>query len=175
METIIDGHNLLFFAARKDSRFAVERGEPARDELLGLLSRYQVVTGDRILCVFDGGATGAHLPRHAFGRGLQIYYSLPSSDADTEIKTLVSHHENARNVRVITGDNAIRVFVEGYGARVTGSREFLEEIDDTLTEDTIPPDEPIAKYEGPDEDEMEFWLGVFGEGDDDKPSSEGQG
>ena len=166
MDIIVDGHNLLFFAARGNSRFAVERGEAARDELLGLLSRYHRVTGNRILCTFDGGARGAHLPRYAFGGGLQILYSPAESDADTEIKSLVSHHERPSTVRVITADNAIRVFVQGFGAQVTASRDFLTEVEEALTEDTIPADEPIEKYDGPGEDDLEYWADVFGADDE---------
>ena len=169
MQIIVDGHNLLFFAARKESRFAVERGEPARDELLGLLSRYQRVKGDRILCAFDGGAAGAHLPRHTFGRGLQILYAPVASDADTEIKSLVAHHADPHAARVITSDRAIRVYVEGFGARVTSSQDFLEEMDAALNEDTLPADEPIEKYEGPDDGELDFWMGVFQENPEEEP------
>jgi len=167
MDIIVDGHNLLFFAARRDQRFAVERGEPARDELLGLLSRYHTVTGHRVLCTFDGGAAGAHLPRFGFGKGLQILYSPADSDADTEIKNLVAHHDAPRSVRVITGDNAIRVFVEGFGAQVISSRDFLNEIEETLNAETIPSDEPIEKYEETDDEDTDYWLGVFGDIDED--------
>jgi len=167
MEIIIDGHNLLFFASRNNDRFAVERGEPARMALLDLLSRFQKIRGDRILCVFDGGKTGAHLPRHTFGGGLQISYSPIDSDADTEIKSLVSHHVDPRTVRVVTSDNAIKVFVAQFGAEVVSSRDFLTEIEEALTHDALPPDEPVEKYEGPDDLEKDYWLGVFGDIDED--------
>lgn len=166
MKIVVDGHNLMFAAARLDRRFAVERGEPAREEVLALLSRYQAVKGDKILCFFDGGRAGKHLPRDAFGHGLQIRYSDPDSDADTDIKRHVASSGEPETIRVITSDNAIRAFVQGCGASVTESRAFLEEVRSALTEDTIPADEPIEKYEEPDQDEEDFWMGVFG-GDED--------
>jgi len=162
VELVIDGHNLMFFASRRNKRFAVERGEAARDELLGLLARYQKVKGGRVVCVFDGGLAGAHLPRRSMGVGVEVVYSPPESDADTEIKAMVARHAAPREVRVITSDNAIRAFVEKVGAAVSRSHDFLEEVDETLTDDTLPSDEPIEKYEGPSDDEADFWMGVFG-------------
>jgi len=168
MDIFVDGHNLMFFAERMDARYSVERGEPARDALLGLLSRYVAVKGDKMVCFFDGGRTGGHLPRQTFGRGLQIVYSDPKSDADTEIKQKVATHDRPAEARVITSDNAIRRFVEKFGARVTGSREFLTEVKEVLNEAAQPSDEPMEKYgEAPDPDE-EYWLKVFGDGGDDK-------
>ena len=167
MDVLVDGHNLMFAASRMDPRFAVERGEPAREELLAMLSRYQAARGDRILCFFDGGAGGQHLPRHTFGYGLQILYSDALSDADTEIKNHVSHHPSPRDVRVITSDNAIQDFVSGFGAAVAGSRTFLREVRELLAHEAPPDGEPVEKYEGADDAEADFWLGVFGEEEDD--------
>lgn len=163
MDVLVDGHNLIFVAAQRDGRYAVEQGERARDELLALLSRYQAVRGDRVVCFFDGGRRAEGLPRRSFGHGMQIQYSDPRSDADTEIKNYVAAHAEPAGLRVVTGDRAIQVFVQKYGAKVTSSRAFLAEMEDTLSDDTRPADEPIEKYETPDDAEMGYWLGVFGE------------
>ena len=163
MDTIIDGHNLIFVAARHDQRYSVERGEAAREELMALLSRYQAARNERVICFFDGGRRAEGMPRQTMGHGMQVYYSDPRSDADTDIKNYVASHPEPAGLRVVTGDRAIQVFVGKHGAQVLSSRQFLTEVHETFAAGESPADEPDEKYHTPDDAEVDYWLGVFGE------------
>jgi len=160
----IDGHNVIGAAAHFMPELDLNRNEESRDRLIGLLARYRMVKHDRILLFFDGGYGAAHLPRRSMERGVDILYSEADSDADSDIKNMVSHDGNPRAIRVVTSDIAIQRFVRRYGARVIDSGEFMRELQQTLEESSVPHDEPIEKYEGASsQDEIDYWLNVFGE------------
>lgn len=168
MSLFIDGYNLIFAASKRMGGFDIADTEGAREKMLGMLAKYKTVRPNRILVFFDGGLESAHLPRRQFVRGIDVLFSEAKSDADSDIKNAVSHEDNPRDIRVVTSDVAIRKFVKRYGAQVTGSAEFLDEIADVLREMSLPQDEPIEKYEGASPEEVEYWLTVFGEDESEK-------
>lgn len=162
MAIFVDGYNLIFAASKKMEGFDITRTEEAREHLLDLLAKFRTIHRERITVFFDGGPDAAHLPRRTLEKGLEIVFSEANSDADSDIKQAVSHHENPRGIRVVTSDRAIQAFVRRYGAEVTDSAAFLEEVDHTLHRESFPADEPIEKYEGPPPDEVDYWWKVFG-------------
>jgi predicted RNA-binding protein with PIN domain len=159
----VDGYNLIFAASRKLPGFDMKRTESAREALLTLLAKYLSGRSDHIVVFFDGGPEAAHLPRRQRARGMEIVFSEAQSDADSDIKAAVAHEANPRAIVVVTSDAAIRRFVERYGATVTDSAAFLEQVEASLKENSIPRDEPIEKYEGAAGDDLAYWLRVFGE------------
>jgi predicted RNA-binding protein with PIN domain len=163
----VDGYNLIFAAARKLPGFDMKQTEAAREALLALLAKFHSGRSDRVVVFFDGGPEAAHLPKRQSARGMEVIFSEAKSDADSDIKAAISHEANPRAVTVVTSDAAIRHFVERFGATVTDSAAFLEEIEAALKESAIPSDEPIEKYEGSGGDDMAYWLRVFG-GDEPK-------
>ena len=167
MRIFIDGYNLIFEASKRMGGFDMRNTEAAREKLLRMLAKYKSLREDRFLVFFDGSQESAHLPRRQFMRGMDVLFSDPDSDADTDIKYTVSHDGNPRDIRVVTSDRAIQTFVTQYGSQVTESRDFLDEIDHALSRNALPSDEPIEKYEGGSEDETNYWLKVFG-GDEDE-------
>ena len=162
MRIFIDGYNLIFAASKRMGGFDISNTEAAREKLLGLLVKYRSIRADKFLVFFDGGQESAHLPRRQFMRGMDVLFSDPGSDADTDIKYAVSHDDNPRDIRVITSDRAIQTFVKRCGSQITESRDFLTEMDDALKDSALPTDEPIEKYEGGSEEETDYWLRVFG-------------
>ncbi len=168
MQILIDGYNLIFAASRRMGGFDISETEAARDKMLGLLARYKTVRSGRFLVFFDGGQESAHLPRRQFVRGMDVLFSDPGSDADSDIKNTVSHADNPRDTRVVSSDVAIQRFVKRYGAEVTESAAFLDEVSEALAESALPADEPIEKYEGPSKDEVDYWMNVFGEPEDEE-------
>lgn len=162
MPIFVDGYNVIFAASRVMPGFDIVRTEAARDHLLDLLQKYKSLHKERIMVFFDGGPEAAHLPRRMLSRGLDVLFSNPGVDADEDIKYTVAHDDNPRGIRVITSDNAIRVFVERCGASVTDSAEFLRSVQESLKEHDLPPDEPMEKYEGGTGGETDYWMKVFG-------------
>lgn len=167
MIIFVDGYNLIFAASTRLPGFDIDRPEAARDRLIGMLSRYATGRSDRITVFFDGGHEAAHLPRRMMTRGIDVLFSEANSDADTDIKNAVSHAGDPPGIRVVTSDVSIQNFVRKLGATVTGSAEFLDEIEEAGDEDAPPPDEPPEKYEGGASDDKGYWLRVF-DGDEPK-------
>jgi len=167
----IDGYNLIGAAERKLEGYSLSKSEPSREKLLGLLARYKSVGSSRMLVFFDGGSEGSHLPRRQFQRGLDVMFSDPKSKADEDIKQAVAHADLPHEIRVVTSDRAVQAFVTRFGAKVTESGDFLDEIAQALDDSAVPSDEPIEKYEGTAGGETDYWLRVFGrkeEHDDDE-------
>ena len=162
MALFVDGYNLAFKAG-----FDKKQTEAAREKLLSLLAKFKSVRSERIVVFFDGGPEAANLSRFQREHGMEIFFSDARSDADSDIKTAVSHDAEPRAIRVITSDAAIRRFVERYGATVTDSATFLQEVQETLKENSLPEDEPLEKYEGAAGEDADYWMRVFGgeEGD----------
>jgi len=158
----VDGYNLIFAASGRLPGFDIKHAEAARDKLLRLLAQYRSTHSDRIVAFFDGGPGAAHLPRRQMVRGVDVLFSEANSDADSDIKNAVSHDGSPKNIRVITSDVGIQNFVKKYGAAVTDSAAFLDEIEESSDEDAPPADEPLEKYEGGASDDKDYWLRVFG-------------
>ena len=166
MTIFLDGYNVIFAASHRMGGFDSGDIEAARDKLLRMLAKFKAVRPDNIVVFFDGGQEAAHLPRRQFVRGIDVLFSGVDSDADSDIKNAVSHDDNPANIHVVTSDTGIRKFVKRYGAQVTYAHEFLDEMDEALTSSSVPKDEPIEKYEGSSQEEVDFWMGVFGEDED---------
>jgi hypothetical protein len=170
----VDGYNVIFAASGKLPGFDMRRTEAARDALLSLLAKFRSVRPNRVVVFFDGGPEAAHLPRRQIARGMEVIFSEAQSDADSDIKEAISREANPRAVVVVTSDAAIRRSVARCGAIVTDSAAFIEEVEGALKESSIPPDEPIEKYEGAAGDDAAYWLRRFGESEPKGESGEGQ-
>ncbi len=98
----------------------------ARNELAGLLTRYQDASGERVVLVFDGRGETVEEPR-APG-GIQVFYAGSGETADDVIERLVAQHAERHRITVATDDIAERTTVEAFGAQWIGSRGFLDRI-----------------------------------------------
>jgi len=163
MAIIIDGYNLMFVWTGKELRNAPVECQRARERLIRFIAQYKAAHSDRIAVVFDGAQEGTHWPRFQRAHDLDIYYSEPTSDADAEIMRMVADSPNPGNIRVVTSDGAIASYVRRHGAQVIGSRDFMKEVKRFTRDDSGSPEgEPVEKYEGLHEDEVDFWLHQFG-------------
>ncbi len=162
MPIIVDGYNLKC----ADGHLDIPDLEGARKRIIQLLARYSASRELEVIVVFDGGVQAAYLPRHSTVHGVAVVYSSADSSADTEIKRMVSTLDNPHNIRVVTSDREIQRFVRRFGAEAVSSQDFLRELRETFRRrDEIPSDEPIEKYGGASDD-ADYWLDVFGEGDE---------
>jgi len=162
----IDGYNLIFAASKRMGGFDISQTEAARDKLMGMLARFNSGRSDKITVFFDGGQEAEYMPRRGFSHGMEMIFSDAKSDADTDIKNAVSHHEQPGIIRVITSDHEIQNFVKRFGAQITPANEFLDEMNDAMEEQALPQNEPIEKYEGAPPDEIDYWMSVFGDKDE---------
>ena len=157
MPIIVDGYNLACSHAYLDH----PRLESARQRVIDFLARYSASREVKVTVVFDGGIEAAYLPRHTNVQGVEVVYSPASSNADTEIKRMLSGFDNPHNWRVVSSDRDIQKFAKRFGADVVSSRDFLREVRDASQRGSdIPGDEPLEKYGGVSGD-VDYWVDVF--------------
>lgn len=110
----------------------------------------------RLNVVFDG-APDPQFPDGSSYRGVGIFYSRQSSDADTRIIEMVEAERNKKSLVVVTSDGKLSSRVRACGARVMRSGEFRKMLDEAV--ENAPDQEP-----GPNimDDEMGEWLRYFG-------------
>lgn len=169
MAIIVDGYNVIFAIVHHPVNYASGECERLRTELLDRLERYRTYLDDGITVVFDGGPGGAHLARLQHHGGLTVIFSDPESDADAEIKGLVRESSGSRDLTVVTDDRGLARHVRRLKAKVQSTEVLLrrlrrvEEQDGTQDEEA----EPSCKYSGPPRSDVDGWVEVFGDLDED--------
>jgi predicted RNA-binding protein with PIN domain len=155
---IIDGYNLIGAAAA----FGLSLAQADKEvRLLRLLATYRARRRSRraMLVVFDGHyGRLADGPRRTTHQGIQVEWSLGES-ADAVIERRVRTAARAREIEVVTSDEAVLRAIAGRGAKGTRSSVFLEELARVFV------DEPAAeKPAAPTDAEVAAWLDVFRDG-----------
>jgi len=174
MSLLVDGYNVIFAEAGKSPVNESGECERLRTGFLERLEQYRTLSGEEITVVFDGGAGGAHLARHQWFGGLEVIFSDPASDADAEIKRLVRESTHARDLRVVTDDRELAQYVRRFRARVSGTGELLAKMEraEERAEKSAEEADPACKFTGPEPYEVDDWVEVFGDFDEEDPDEE---
>lgn len=169
MTLIIDGYNVIFAITREHINYASGECERLRTELLDRLEYFRTYSAEAITVVFDGGPGGAHLARLQHHGGLTVIFSDPDSDADAEIKQLVRDSSGSRDLRVVTDDRSIARYVKRFKARVSSTEDLLRKLEraESKAGSEREDAEPSYKYSGPPETDVNAWVDVFGDLDED--------
>jgi len=152
---IVDGYNVI----GAGGEFGLALALPDKEtRLLRLLSSFRSRRRSRqaMLVVFDGHygrlATG---PRRYTQGGIAVEWSLGET-ADAVIARKVRGAARAREIEVVTSDEALLRTVTSCGAKGIRSQAFLAEISRVLA------DEPAAEKPGePSPAEVDEWLDLF--------------
>ena len=124
---VVDGYNVIFaWKSMKD--LAADNLDLARTELEEILANYASFTGKELVLVFDGFRTPGNPGSRTQEHGIRIAYTREGETADTYIERLVSEMGSNREVRVVTGDNLIRLTALRSGVLRTSSKEFEQEV-----------------------------------------------
>lgn len=162
MSIIIDGYNLAFARRQPANQYDPHECEEARAWVIDMLTRYKMLTGARIVLVFDGGRKGAQMPRFQRMGGIDVIFSEVDIEADDEIRGLIANDPNPKNHRLVTSDRAVRHFARRHGVPLVESSDFIQEMEDLLSSREGPPaDEPMSKYH-PDQENTDGWIEAFG-------------
>ena len=163
MALIIDGYNVIFAMLHRLPRFDSEECERLRTDLLRRLEHYRVIMDEAITVVFDGGPGGAHLARLQHFGGLTVIFSDPKSDADREIKSLVSKSSGARDLHVVTDDNELARDVKRQGTKVYGTADLMRKMEraENRRGEEEAEAEPEYKFSGPASYEVDDWVRTF--------------
>ena len=111
---IVDGHNALLGL----KRFAIshrQNSTHARAELVDWLSRYQSVSDDAVLIIFDGTGTTRHVQQGDEGEAMVIY-AKGGESADAVVEQLTEKQTKRRAVLVASNDRSIQNAVIDSGA-----------------------------------------------------------
>ncbi|MFQ5862843.1 MAG: NYN domain-containing protein [Candidatus Brocadiales bacterium] len=164
MHIIIDGYNLIFAVPALEKVLDRESMETARETLLTALSRHKITSGQEFTVVFDGRAQegeGQGPSQKQIRGGISVIFS-KSTTADEDIENLINSSSNPKNMCIVTSDKSILKAAKASGCRVTRPRDFYKKITQPLKKGRVlPRAEPMVKYQGPSEEEVDYWLKLF--------------
>jgi predicted RNA-binding protein with PIN domain len=155
MPFLIDGYNLLW-AVQKSGDGMEGIGDV---ELCRILGRYFSLIGRTAQIVFDGIGPPE---KNGFDniKGLDVFFSGPSSDADSVIEDKIQSNSAPRRLTVVSNDRRIRKAAHLRKAVSIRSENFWDEVGRILTRQRKD-NEPLAKQRGISEGETEQWMRFF--------------
>jgi len=121
---VVDGHSVIF--AWPDLRALHDRNRSAaRKELADILQQLHDTTAWRVTLVLDG-KMGTAIPVARKRTDMVISYATADQTADSLIERLVGASGVAKDILVVTADEAEKLTVEALGAN-TASPDWLRE------------------------------------------------
>ncbi len=119
-EWLIDGYNLLHdFVSHNKNKI-----KASRDVLFGLLANFASAGERSVMIVLDGKGRDEEFGSHNT-KSFRAVYSQALS-ADSYIERYLYEKKAGSGMIVVTRDRAITLMARGGGARVIGTKEFLE-------------------------------------------------
>ena len=165
MPLLVDGYNVLFAVVPDGPSARPEVIEAARERLLRQLLSYHQATGQPITVVFDQGAFARGACREESFGSIRVLYTHPPRTADDDIRRLVTASTAPQTLRVVTSDRELGRACSRHGAKVVSANAFLDDLHRVAAAARGDETEQRRKEEPPSEDELRYWLGVFGEAD----------
>ncbi|MEK7449106.1 MAG: NYN domain-containing protein [Planctomycetota bacterium] len=161
MLLIIDGYNLIFaYQNLPDTPKSLEK---ARDNLLQVLTKYNLRRQYQIIVVFDGRESYTHKQTGLkIVANIEVIFSARGVTADTVISDIVIRHQQPKNITVVTEDRSLARAVLSNGAKTFKSGDFIDELRPTTPQPEMI-NEPQEKISGvADKHQVEAWLKLFG-------------
>jgi len=116
---LVDGYNVTMTAwpelSAAEQRGALERAA----------ERLQVLTGARLVLVFDGDSAGGTAVRSAVGSAVRVRFTDASTEADDRILEMIDECPSGPVV-VVSSDRRVRDGARARGANVVGAPEFVQ-------------------------------------------------
>ena len=125
---IVDGYNFIF-ADEELKAYAADRLDLARSQLMDMLSNYAGFTKARMTLVFDGFRTPGNPGSKTQYHNINVAFTKDGETADAYIERIVNDIGRNYSVRVVTGDNLIRLSALRSGVLRTSCKEFMNELD----------------------------------------------
>jgi predicted RNA-binding protein with PIN domain len=158
MPFLIDGHNLI-------GRLPDLRLDDPDDEvkLVARLRIYAARTRKRVRVVFDCGLPGGR-SRELSGGGVEVVFASAGRTADGILRERIRRSRDPHGLTVVTSDQQVIAAAQARGARVMRSEEFAS----LLSEPPAVDIGDTGKDVHLSPQEVEEWLALFGEEDDDR-------
>lgn len=152
---IIDGYNVVFTDDRM-RKAAIRDRQSGRGLLIQALREYVEQRDVQVTLVFDGRGHMADAEAVLPGR-LQIVYSARGQTADELILQTLREADRPQSYLVVTSDRRdIGGEASAMGARVIGSKRFLDQLADDPAQEP-----PAAEKPDPDADDTDYWISQF--------------
>ena len=128
---LVDGYNVIF-AWNDLKELAAINIDGARGKLMDILSNYQAIKGCELILVFDAYRIQGHKTEIMDYYNIHVVYTKEAETADQYIERFA--HDNAKkyDITVATSDGLEQIIIRGKGCQLISSREFEEEIRQTL-------------------------------------------
>ncbi len=158
---LIDGHNLVHAIRKLDADFEIltEFG------LCQLLTKFLRRVKSKGRIVFDGSGPPERENFKQF-RILDVRFSGPYTDADTLIEEYIEKNTHPRRLHVVSSDRRLRKAASRRRAISVKSDLFWFHMIDVIRQSPRKPAEPREKYDGIPEGQTDWWMRVFGLGED---------
>ena len=125
---IVDGYNFIF-ADTELKALAADRLDLARSQLMDMLSNYAGFTKARVTLVYDGFRTPGNPGSKSQYHNINVAFTKDGETADAYIERIVNDIGRNYSVRVVTGDNLIRLSALRSGVLRSSCKEFMNELD----------------------------------------------
>jgi predicted RNA-binding protein with PIN domain len=151
----------------------------ARDNLIAQLKLYNTKRRLKIIVIFDGDESIGYQSHQKESPDIEIIFSTKKSKADNLIIDIVSyykedrfHNKSNQTIRVVTSDRALTQTLRKSGVQIISANDFIRElfktnqfrhhsISDGKKADMVLENEPIEKFIGLPQSEVEKWLKIF--------------
>lgn len=153
MPYLVDGHNLLGQIP------GLRLNNPAhRQKLVGMLARFARARRCKMVVLFDGEPSPGWKTETVLG-SVRILHSGAGRSADEILLERIRRARSPRDLTLITSDRSLGDRARHLGARRIRVGEFRSMMDRALEK----AGESAEKPERPDPEEVDYFLGVFGE------------
>lgn len=157
---LIDGNNVIGGRVgwHKDKK-------KSRRKLLSELIRFSRAKSVSVTVVFDG-RPDSETPDDSIHGGVQVYYAVPGSDADSRIVDLVEASQNKHNMIVVTSDMQLSDRIRVCAVQVLKSGQFRNMLDEVKPPKTSSLDSDKPEIECVEIGEWMRYFGTSPEDDD---------
>ncbi len=153
---VVDGYNVIFSGEEFEDVLESKDLEAARNMLCARIA--EMGHAEDAVVVFDGDISVV-LPNKTRISSVRVVFSPSRSSADNEIEAILRRHDNPAAVTVVTSDGALAEKARAARAKTMKVDKFLE-VGSPGPRRTERP-EPRVKFDGPDPEELRYWMRVF--------------
>ncbi len=151
---VIDGYNVIF-AWEELKALAKENIDSAREALIEIVRNYSGAEALPAVLVFDGYKLADNIGSSQSFEKVTVVYTKEGETADTYIEKKIYQEGSSKTITVVTSDKLVQMMASGDGAIRLSSREFLEEVQNSvgkirnrLSNQKLPSNKPLeSKFE----------------------------
>jgi hypothetical protein len=170
MPYLFDGYNLYHTL----TKVSAELSQKTPQFMVELITCDMHQLRDTATVIFDGKAQrGQHWTDDQAGL-VQVLYSGPQSDADTQLEVKIQDNTAPRRLVVVSSDRRVRRAARRRRAKSVTSPDYLASLFQRLNRPPPAPREPREKRTGVPDGQLGQWLELFGldpnEPDSDDPT-----